>query len=86
MGFYREFRDLYLQQVDRISFDINNKESVGYRAYLRNEKNITKCDHSLDGETCGVLAGAFTDVLTFFLLPLGAYAYQKMKKSNPHIL
>ncbi|MFZ3077819.1 MAG: hypothetical protein WA139_05150 [Candidatus Aenigmatarchaeota archaeon] len=86
MGFYREFKNMYLQQVDRISFDTNIKNSVGYRAFLRSEKNITKDDHSLDGETCGVLAGIFTDVLSLLILPIGLYAYQKIKKSNPQML
>ncbi len=85
MGFYREFEDLFLQQADRISFDLNNKSFIGYRANMRNEENIRKSDHSLDGEVCGIIAGAFADAYTLFLLPIGLYAYQKIKKANPRI-
>lgn len=84
MGFWREFKDLYAQQADLISFGFN-ESSIGYRAFLRNDKNIIKDDHSLLGEVCGSLAGSLTDVITFFLVPTGLYVSQKIKKSNPQI-
>jgi len=81
MGFYREFKDTYLQCIDLVSGISNiNENNIANRAFSRNCENISNADHSISGEICGTVAGIYTDLLSAFTLPLGLYAYQKLKE------